>query len=138
VSDPIWPEATTHGVRRPAMHGRPKGWLGLGLAARSDGEAAHGAGTVRVHRSRSPCTARACDGAVACSLTAQWWLASGKVLPVSSRGPQGGRRTRRSGAELTQVMRAAWRRRRSMVARQLRWPMVMEARPCSVGTEEGR
>jgi hypothetical protein len=34
----IRPEATTHGVQRPATCGWPKGWLGLGLAARSSRE----------------------------------------------------------------------------------------------------
>jgi hypothetical protein len=65
------------------------------------------------------------------------------VLSVSLRGPQGGRWVRRSGAELT---RTAVRRgggggvsaqRRSSTGRELRWPMAMEARPYSVGAEEG-
>jgi hypothetical protein len=88
------------------MHGWPKGWLGLELAAWFGGAAARGTGTTRV------------------------LVAGGKVLPVSSWGPQGGRRARLSGVELTRV--AAWRRggggcfgrQRSTVARQLRWPMV--------------
>jgi hypothetical protein len=108
-------EATAHGMRRPTTHGRPKGWLGLGLAARSCGEMARGA--VR----------SACDGAVACSSTTRWRLAGSKVLPVSLQGPQGGRWARWSGVELT---RAAARhggggvffgRRRSSVGRELRW-----------------
>jgi hypothetical protein len=86
VSDPIRPEATAHGVRRPAMRGRPKGWLGLGLAARSGGEAARGGAAVRTH-----------DDAVAHSLASRWRLSSGKVLPVSLWGAQGGHRARRLG-----------------------------------------
>jgi hypothetical protein len=90
VSSPIRPEATTHEAWQPATHGRLKGWLGLGLAAWSSGETARDAVT-------------ACDGAVVCSPAARWWLAGGKVLPVSLRGPQGGRRARRSGVELTRA-----------------------------------
>jgi hypothetical protein len=84
------------------------------------------------------------DDVVACSPMARWWLAGDKVLPVCSRGPQGGRRARRSGAELT---RTAVRRegggevsgqRGSPVGRELWWPVAMEMRPCSVGVEEGR
>jgi hypothetical protein len=41
------------------------------------------------------------DGVVECSSAARWWLAGGKVLSVSSRGPQGGHRTRRVLAGLT-------------------------------------
>jgi hypothetical protein len=42
VSSPIRPKATAHGALWPAMRGRPKGWLGLGLAARSGGALAGG------------------------------------------------------------------------------------------------
>jgi hypothetical protein len=83
VSGPTWPEATAHGVRRPATCGRSKGWLDLSLAARSGGEAACSAGMTRVRRARSS--------------TAWWRLADGEVLLVSLRGPQGWRRARRSG-----------------------------------------
>jgi hypothetical protein len=31
------PEATAHGARRPATRGRPKSWLGHGLAAQPSG-----------------------------------------------------------------------------------------------------
>jgi hypothetical protein len=122
VSGPIWPEPTVHVVRRPATRGRPKGWLGLGLATRSDGEAARGTGTARTR-----------DDAVARSPVAWWWLASGKVLPVSLRGPQGGRRARRSGVELTRAAArqrgggGCFERRLSSVGRELRWPTAMEA-----------
>jgi hypothetical protein len=86
----------------------------------------------------------ACDSAVACFTVARWWLAGGKVPPVSLRGPQGGCRAMRSGAELT---RMAVRRggggevtgqRRWSTGRELQWPVAMQARPCSVGAEEGR
>jgi hypothetical protein len=63
-----------------------------------------------------------------------WWQgAAGELAGATGRAPDkavGGRAHPSDGA--------AWRRRRSMMVRQLRWPMVMEARPCSVGTEEGR
>jgi hypothetical protein len=93
---------------------------------------------------RLPRVVHACDGAVAHSSAARWWLANGKVLSMSSWGARGGRRARRSGAELT---RTAVRhggggevsgQRHSSVGRELRWPVVMEARSCSVGAEEGR
>jgi hypothetical protein len=78
---------TVHREWRPATRGRPIGWLGLSLAARSRAPSALAA--------RSPRAVRACDGAVECSSTAWWWLAGGKVLPVSSWGTQGGRWARR-------------------------------------------
>jgi hypothetical protein len=93
---------------------------------------------------RSPRVVHARDGEVACSSATQWWLAVGKVLPVSSRGPPAGHRARRSGAELTQIAvqrggdGEVSRQRRSSVERELQWPVVMEARSCSVGVEEGR
>jgi hypothetical protein len=59
VLGPIRPEATAHGARRPAMRGRPKGWLGLGLAARSNGEAARSAVTAS-----SSCARRHSDALV--------------------------------------------------------------------------
>jgi hypothetical protein len=74
----------------------------------------------------------------------RWRLAGDKVLLVSSRGPQGGHQARRSRAELTRkVMQRGgggevsgqWR---SLAGRELRWPVAMEVRPCSVGAEEGR
>jgi hypothetical protein len=64
-------------ARRPAMHGRPEGRLGHGLAAQSS----HGCGP------RAACApawsqrvGRARGGAVAHSPVARWWLAGGKVL----------------------------------------------------------
>jgi hypothetical protein len=93
---------------------------------------------------RSLRTVRARDSAVARSPMARRSLAGGKVLSVSSRGPQGGRRAQRSGAELT---RTAVRlgggeevsgERCALAGRELRWPVVMEVRPCSVDAEEGR
>jgi hypothetical protein len=65
---------------------------------------------------RSPRAVRACDGTVARSTAAQWWLAGGKVLSESSRGPQGGCRATRSGAELTRAARGAWRQWRMLRA----------------------
>jgi hypothetical protein len=106
-----------------------RGWLGLGLAAWSGGEAA------RDTRAR---------GVVACSSAAHWWLAGGKGLPVSSWGPQGQCWARWSGVELTRAVTrlggggGCFGRRRSSTGRELRWPIVMEARPYSVGAEEGR
>jgi hypothetical protein len=50
----------------------------------------------------SPRATRAQDGAVACSPMAWWWLAGGKVLPVSLWGPAGGHRARRGLAGLTE------------------------------------
>jgi hypothetical protein len=44
------------------------------------------------------CGHHAWDDAVARSPRGWWWLASSKVLPVSSRGPPGGRRA--TGAEV--------------------------------------
>jgi hypothetical protein len=78
------------------------------------------------------------------SPVALWRLAGGKVLPVSSRGPQGGCRARWLGVELTRAVArcrgggGCFGRRCSSVGRELRWPVAMEARPCSVGAEEGR
>jgi hypothetical protein len=132
VSGLIRPGATAHGARQPATRDRSKGWLGLDLVARSGGEMARGAARGAL-AARSPCAAHARDGVVARSPMAWWRLADGKVLPVSLRGPQGGHRARRSGAELT---RAAARRgcgggcfgrRHSSVGRELRWPVAMEA-----------
>jgi hypothetical protein len=79
VSGPIRPEATAHGAQQPAARGQPKGWLGLSLVARTGGDAARGA------------------------VASRWRLAGGKVLLVSSWGPQGGRWARQSGVELTRA-----------------------------------
>jgi hypothetical protein len=93
---------------------------------------------------RSLRAVHACDGVVERSPTARWQLADGKVLLVSSRGPQGGRWARRSRVELT---RAATRHRGgggcfgqrcSSVGRELHWAVAIEARPCSVGAKEER
>jgi hypothetical protein len=48
------------------------------------------------------------DGVVARSPRGRWWLAGGKVLPASSRGPPGGRQTRRELAELIEVVAQRW------------------------------
>jgi hypothetical protein len=75
------------------MRGRPKGWLGLGLAARSSRGAARV--TARFARALgllvawSLRVAHMQDGAVARSPTAWWWLVGGKVLPARSWGPPG-------------------------------------------------
>jgi hypothetical protein len=144
VSGPIRPESTAHGARRPATRGRPKGCLCLSLAARSGGDAARGARASGALMAQSPRAVHALDGLVARSTVARWRLAGGKVLPVSSWGPQGGHRARRSGVELTRAV-VLWRggggcfgRRRSSVGRELQWSTVMEARPCSLGVEQGR
>jgi hypothetical protein len=72
---------------RPATRDRPKGWLGLGLAARSS----RGGGTrARVVASGPGALAAWSPPAVVCSPTTRWWLAGGKVLSASSWGPPGG------------------------------------------------
>jgi hypothetical protein len=65
------------------------------------GKVARGAGSRRGRRARSRRGHRARDGAVVRLAVAQWRLVSGRVLPVSLHGPQGGRRARRSVTELT-------------------------------------
>jgi hypothetical protein len=71
-------------------------------------------------------------------------MAGTKVLLVSSRGPQGGRWARRSGAELTQTVVQCGgsgevsEQRRSLARRELQRPVAMEAWPSSVSAEEGR
>jgi hypothetical protein len=42
------------------------------------------------------------DDVVVRSPRGRWWLADGKVLPVSSRGPSGGRRATGAEAGLTE------------------------------------
>jgi hypothetical protein len=134
VTGPIQPRATAHGVWRPAMCSRPKSGPRRGNGARALGALA----------AWSPRAARARDDAVTRSLAALWRLASSKVLPVSSRVPQGGHRARRLGVELTRMAArrrgggGCFGRRHSSAGGELRWPVVMEARPCSVGAEEGR
>jgi hypothetical protein len=64
------------------------------------GPRAHAA--ARASSAWSPRVARSWDDAVACSPTARWWLAGGKVLPVSLWGPPGGRRATRAEAGLTE------------------------------------
>jgi hypothetical protein len=129
VSDPIQPRATAHGAWRPSTHSQPKGWLGLGLAARSDREVARQA--ARGTR----------DGAVAHSPVALWWLAGSKVLPVSLRGGhrkgagQGGRgwssSERRRGMEAVEDASGIHvRRRRGSSGGRWRWRhgLAMSAR----------
>jgi hypothetical protein len=77
-----------------------RGRLGHGLAAR----ALTPLRACRRAGAWSPRVARAWDGVVARSLRGRWWLASGKVLPVSSRGPPGGRWATRVEAGLTEVV----------------------------------
>jgi hypothetical protein len=56
---------------------------------------AHASGALASgHRTRNDVVARLPRG--------QWWLADGKVLPVSSFGPSGGRRATRAEAGLTE------------------------------------
>jgi hypothetical protein len=127
VLGPIQPRATAHEVWRPAMCSRPKSGPQRGNGARAPGALA----------ARSPRAARARDDAVTRSLAALWRL-------VSSRVPQGGHRARRLGVELTRMaarrrgVGGCFGRRHSSAGGELRWPVVMEARPCSVGAEEGR
>jgi hypothetical protein len=96
----------------------------------------HGAVTARSSRAR-------CRGGTLVGdsvAVGRWQGATGELV----RGPQGGRRARRSWVELT---RATTRRggsagcfgqRRSSAGRELRWLVAMEARPYSVDAEEGR
>jgi hypothetical protein len=78
------------------MRGWLKGWLGLGMAARSSRGAAHVPSGGHARRARSRCGHRTQFArAMAPSPAARWWLAGDKVLSVSSRRPQGGRRGRR-------------------------------------------
>jgi hypothetical protein len=81
------------------------------------------------------------DGALIGSsvVAGRWQGATGEVA-----GPQGGRRARWLGSELT---RTAVRcggggevsgQRRSLAGIELRWLVAMEAQPYSVGAEEGR
>jgi hypothetical protein len=111
------------------MHGRPKGWLGLGLAARSGGE------TTRI-------TVRdARDGTLVGLLVVagQRQGAAGELAGATGRAS-----SKAVGVELT---RAAARRagcggcfgwRCSSAGRELWWPVVMEARAYSVDAEKGR
>jgi hypothetical protein len=70
------------------MCSRLKGQLGLGLVAQPDGDAAHGAGTARVERARSPRTTRAHDGAVARSPAAGWRQgATSELTEATGRAP---------------------------------------------------
>jgi hypothetical protein len=88
------------------MHGQPKGWLGLSVAARSS----RGAARVPMQLSCapgvlaawSPCAARAQDDAVTWLPTGRWWLAGRKVLPARSWEPPGGHRARRGLVGLTE------------------------------------
>jgi hypothetical protein len=148
VSGPTRPGAIAHGRWQPATHDQLTGCLGLGLACRSSRGSGPRCGNGGCAPSalalQSPHVVHARDNTVAHSPAARCWLAGCKVLPVSSRGPQGGHRARRSGAELTRtaVQRGGGGevsgQRHSSVGRELRWPVVMEARPCSVGVEGGR
>jgi hypothetical protein len=91
VSGPIRPRATAHGAWRPDTRDRLKGWLGLGLAARSDGEAAHGAEQgVRRERSR-----RGHRAQLVCVTTrwhpqcaaGRWHDAAGELVGATGRAP---------------------------------------------------
>jgi hypothetical protein len=104
----------------------------------------YGARVPGVLAARSPCATHVHDGVVAHSPVAWWQLTGGKVLSMSTRGPQGGCRARRLEVELT---RAATRhgggggcfcRRPSSAGRELQWLVAMEAQPYSVGAVEGR
>jgi hypothetical protein len=59
-------------------------------------------------RSRRCTRVGARDGVVARLLRGRWWLAGGKVLPVSLLGPSGGRRATRAKAGLTEVVARRW------------------------------
>jgi hypothetical protein len=97
---------------------------------------AHSAGTGHAHGADS----RRGHGAQSTRGTARWRLAGGKVLTVSLRGPQGGRRARWSGVELTRaVVRCGGsgetsEHRRLAAGRVAQWsPMAVT---CSCSLEE--
>jgi hypothetical protein len=83
------------------MCSQPFGRLGLGLAARSSHRAAR-VPARDVLATWSPRAALSRDDAVVRSPTGRWWLVGGKVLPVSSWGPLGGRRAMRAEGGLTE------------------------------------
>jgi hypothetical protein len=117
--------------------------MGLGLAVQSSGEngswhddVAHAPGTLTVC---SPRAVRTRDDAVACSPVAQWRLAGGKVLPVSTEKAPGRRRTWSWGTTLTGKGSPTMRRlgggkqRPSVVVRELRWSPVVPEGSCTTG-----
>jgi hypothetical protein len=119
----------------PRAAGRQVGWASAWRPGPTE-VVAHGAGTGHARGAHS----RRGHGAQFARGTAQWRLAGGKVLPVSLRGPQGGRRARRSGVELTRaVVRHGGsgetsEHRRLAAGRVARWsPMAVT---CSYSLEE--
>jgi hypothetical protein len=86
------------------------------------GPRAHAVMTARWRRGHR--AARARDSTVASSPTARRWLAGGKVLPVTSWGPPGGRQAMRAEAGLTQTTARRWGSRvtrRGCVRRRWSW-----------------
>jgi hypothetical protein len=132
VSGSIRPEATAHRMRWPAMCGLPKGWLSLGLAARSGGEAAGSAGTACVSLARSRRIPRGHDDALADgSVVAGWWQgAAGELTGATGRVP--GKVVRGGAHPSGDAAWRWWRMRRAAAFND------GEAWPCIVGLEEGR
>jgi hypothetical protein len=140
VSGPIRPEVATHGARRPATHGQPKGWLSLGLAARFGGDATRGVGVAHSWRGHRTQLAR----------VTVWWRAhrylsggwqgdASEVARATGRAPG-----KAVGVELSRAAAqcggggGCFGRWCSSAGRELRWLAAVVARPCSVGAEEGR
>jgi hypothetical protein len=94
--------ARCHSVRcggLPCEAGRPAGWATVWRPGPAE-EASHM--PTRTGRADGVVTARS-PRTVAHSPMARWWLADGKVLPVSSWGPPGGCWVTRAEAGITEV-----------------------------------
>jgi hypothetical protein len=133
---------TAHGGWRPVSRGRNAGWDTAWQPSLAGQTACAARCNVRAPGARRRGHhVRGC--AVACSPTAWRFLDGGKVLPETSRGPQGRCRARRRGQGHTGTVsrRRGGRRvpgwRRSPAGRELRWSWSSVMRSCSSGGARG-